>query len=297
MNAVPGGQSAENGLRHEHCGGARASRATAAPLAGASTSRTATRGRIPWGSSSASRPDPSPDRPSGCSTGRRSTCGARSPSSRAASSCDLAAFPLLCPPTRAVTDELPHRPRPRLPARGRTHHHRPPHPREGPSQEGRPTMTTLTINVVGTPAPQGSKRAFVVNGRAVMAESSKKVKPWRQDVAAAVQEAIGEPAIDWHVPAGPVRVDITYYLPRPRYHYRTGKNAHLLKPGAPTYVDKKPDKDKLRQGDLRRAHVLRRDPRRRSDRRRVHREALRRRRHGRTHHHHGPRGRPRPLLA
>lgn len=103
----------------------------------------------------------------------------------------------------------------------------------------------LTINVVGTPAPQGSKRAFVVNGRAVMAESSKKVKPWRQDVAAAVQAAMDDPATDWHVPAGPVRVDITYYLPRPRYHYRTGKHANELRPNAPTYVDKKPDKDKL----------------------------------------------------
>jgi Holliday junction resolvase RusA-like endonuclease len=105
-------------------------------------------------------------------------------------------------------------------------------------------MTALTIHVVGLPAPQGSKRAFVVNGHAVMTESSKKVKPWRQDVVAAVKEIL---AIEdwWAVPAGPVRVDITYYLPRPRYHYRTGARAHELKPNAPTWVDKKPDRDKL----------------------------------------------------
>jgi len=107
------------------------------------------------------------------------------------------------------------------------------------------TTPTLTINVVGLPAPQGSKRAFVVNGRAVMTESSKKVKPWRQDVAAAIQDAMDDPTTDWRVPTGPIRVDITYYLPRPRYHFRTGKRAHELKPNAPTYVDKKPDKDKL----------------------------------------------------
>lgn len=102
----------------------------------------------------------------------------------------------------------------------------------------------LTINVTGTPAPQGSKRAFVVNGRAVMAESSKKVKPWRQDVVAAVRDVL---AVEdwWAIPPGAVRVDITYYLPRPRYHYRTGKHADQLKPNAPVFVDKKPDKDKL----------------------------------------------------
>ena len=101
----------------------------------------------------------------------------------------------------------------------------------------------LVIDVVGTPAPQGSKRAFVVNGRAVMAESSKKVAPWRQDVVAAVLEAMARS--EWTVPAHAVRVDVVYYLPRPRYHYRTGKRAHELRPDAPTYVDKKPDKDKL----------------------------------------------------
>lgn len=105
-------------------------------------------------------------------------------------------------------------------------------------------MTSLVINVVGTPAPQGSKRAFVVNGRAVMAESSKKVKPWRQDVVAAVEQVL---AVEdwWAIPAGPVRVDITFYLPRPAYHYGTGKNRSKLKPSAPIWVDKKPDKDKL----------------------------------------------------
>lgn len=102
----------------------------------------------------------------------------------------------------------------------------------------------MLINVVGTPAPQGSKRAFVVNGHAVMTESSAKVKPWRQDVTAAVQAALVN-AGWWVIPPGPVRVDITYYLPRPRYHYGTGKNAAHLKPSAPVYCDKKPDKDKL----------------------------------------------------
>lgn len=103
---------------------------------------------------------------------------------------------------------------------------------------------TLTINVIGTPAPQGSHRAFVVNGRPVLTQDSKKTKPWRQDVATAVREILATEDW-WAIPAGAVRVDITYYIARPRYHYRTGKHADQLRPDAPAYVDKKPDKDKL----------------------------------------------------
>lgn len=107
-------------------------------------------------------------------------------------------------------------------------------------------MNALTINVIGTPAPQGSKKGFYNAriGRVQMVESSKKVAPWRQDVVAAVQAVL---AVEdwWAIPPGAVRVDVTYYLPRPRYHYRTGARANELKPNAPTYCDKKPDRDKL----------------------------------------------------
>jgi Holliday junction resolvase RusA-like endonuclease len=45
----------------------------------------------------------------------------------------------------------------------------------------------IRLQVYGTPGPQGSKR-HVGNGR--MIESSKKVKPWRQDVKAAAEAFI-----------------------------------------------------------------------------------------------------------
>lgn len=113
-------------------------------------------------------------------------------------------------------------------------------------------MTGLVINVVGTPAPQGSKKGFYnhATGRVQMKESSAKVKPWRQDVAAAAGSLLEDiqagiiqgPELPF---TGPLQVDITFYLARPGYHFGTGKNAQRLKPNAPTYVDKKPDKDKL----------------------------------------------------
>lgn len=105
-------------------------------------------------------------------------------------------------------------------------------------------MTSLTINVVGTPAPQGSKKGFVVNGRVVMTESSKKVKPWRQDVAAAVRETTDNMP-GFESLTGPVSVSVVFYMPRPGYHFGTGRNAGVLKHNAPVYVDKKPDCDKL----------------------------------------------------
>jgi crossover junction endodeoxyribonuclease RusA len=46
----------------------------------------------------------------------------------------------------------------------------------------------LTFTVRGTPAPQGSKSFKGIHGgHAVLAESSKKVKPWRMDVKAVAE--------------------------------------------------------------------------------------------------------------
>lgn len=74
-------------------------------------------------------------------------------------------------------------------------------------------MTELRLLIYGTePGPQGSKK-HVGNGR--MVESSKKVAPWRAAVSLAVKEAW----LDHYekvVFDGPVSVDITFYLPRPR---------------------------------------------------------------------------------
>ncbi len=101
-------------------------------------------------------------------------------------------------------------------------------------------MTVTTIDVAGTPAPQGSKRHV---GNGIMVESSKRVKPWRQDVKYAALEAARG---DGHFPRGVgVRVTVTFYLPRPKHHWRTGRNAHLLRDAAPACPVGKPDVDKL----------------------------------------------------
>lgn len=102
----------------------------------------------------------------------------------------------------------------------------------------------FTFRVHGLPAPQGSKKHV---GNGIMVESSAKVKPWRQDVKYAALEdlpAAGYPII------GPVRVQVTFYLPRPKGHYRTGRNAGLLRDSAPLFPHTKPDVDKLLRSTL-----------------------------------------------
>lgn len=143
----------------------------------------------------------------------------------------------------------------------------------------------LVITVHGSPAPQGSKQAFrnQYTGRIQQVESSMKVKPWRQDVIAAALEACeGLPEFlnplttrrgrgieapdDWSagafeyadgsiVPVArqvamlpldqPVHLRMVFSFPRPKSHYRTGRNSHLLRPGAPSRPSGKPDLDKL----------------------------------------------------
>lgn len=71
-------------------------------------------------------------------------------------------------------------------------------------------MSGIEFEVLGLPAPQGSKRHV---GGGVMVESSKAVKPWRQAVAHAardVADTLGAP-LD-----GPLTLDVTFRLPMPK---------------------------------------------------------------------------------
>lgn len=91
----------------------------------------------------------------------------------------------------------------------------------------------VVFDVLGVPAPQGSKRAFVVGKRAVVTEDSKRSAPWRDSVAAAGLAAMdGAAAFD-----GPLRVAIVFRMPRPRSVKRA-------------YPSVKPDVDKLARAVL-----------------------------------------------
>lgn len=91
----------------------------------------------------------------------------------------------------------------------------------------------IRIVVYGCPAPQGSKsfKGLAKSGRAILAESSKRVKPWRQDVkAAGIEARKGAPPID-----GPILARMVFTLPKPKSAPKTRR----------TYPDRKPDLSKL----------------------------------------------------
>lgn len=112
----------------------------------------------------------------------------------------------------------------------------------GPRGDSRPGTRQVTITVFGTPAPQGSKRAFIAGGRARVIESSHdRVKSWRQAV---IDEVRSELTLAGPL-AGPLEAEMTFDIKRPKSHYRTGKNAHLLKDSAPAYPSGMPDLSKL----------------------------------------------------
>lgn len=95
-------------------------------------------------------------------------------------------------------------------------------------------MTRVQLTVLGTPVPQGSKTPWGT-------EANPHTRPWRATIAAEAHAARnGQPPID-----GPVNVNLTFRLPRPKAHYRTGKRFAELRPDAPTWSPKKPDIDKL----------------------------------------------------
>lgn len=95
-------------------------------------------------------------------------------------------------------------------------------------------MSQVSFTVIGEPAPQGSKTRWG-------SEDNPRTAPWRATVSAAAHEAMNGsgPFL------GPCALEIVFYFPRPKAHYGSGRNAGVLKPGAPDYVTRAPDIDKL----------------------------------------------------
>jgi crossover junction endodeoxyribonuclease RusA len=100
----------------------------------------------------------------------------------------------------------------------------------------------VSFTVRGLPGPQGSKafKGFNARGRAILVESSKKVKPWRKAVSEAAAEVPLAEILD-----GPLLAEVVFSMPRPKRHFGTGRNAGVLKPSAPMLHDRMPDLSKL----------------------------------------------------
>ena len=95
----------------------------------------------------------------------------------------------------------------------------------------------IRFRVYGDPATQGSKRAFIPKGhtRAVIVDDNKpKLRNWRGDVRDAASAAY-----DGSLLTGPLRLDMTFYLPRPKsqtkaeqsnwWHYKKPDTSKLVR--------------------------------------------------------------------
>lgn len=93
----------------------------------------------------------------------------------------------------------------------------------------------IEIVVYGNPAPQGSKSFKGIHGgKAVLSESSKKVKPWRMDVKAAA-EAVCAATAGFTTLDGPLLVSMVFTMPKPASAPKTRR----------TWPDRMPDVSKL----------------------------------------------------
>lgn len=107
--------------------------------------------------------------------------------------------------------------------------------------------------VPGVPRPGGSKNAFALRNRdgtvrmrapgapmiVVTDSGGEKTKEWRASVAAfAKSEHLGPPV------AGPLRLHVVFFMPRPKAHFRGG-DWRRLKETAPEFHTSRPDATKL----------------------------------------------------
>lgn len=108
----------------------------------------------------------------------------------------------------------------------------------------------FSMYVPGKPEPGGSKRAFIVKSggfdRAIVTDANKNVGAWKDRVSLFALEKLKKLGLEKPlVPEGPVRVWFGFVVPRPKGHFRTGKNADQLSAHAPIAPTSKPDCLKL----------------------------------------------------
>lgn len=93
----------------------------------------------------------------------------------------------------------------------------------------------IRFQVHGLPVPQGSTRAWVVNGKPVITSSAKGLTSWRRLVADVAQRyAPDEP---WN---GPVGIELHFGIPKPKSAPKRRR----------VWPDKRPDLDKLTRAVL-----------------------------------------------
>lgn len=103
----------------------------------------------------------------------------------------------------------------------------------------------LDFFVPGTPVPKGSAKAFMnkhTGNIAVMQDNAERQKPWASSISYTAMQRM-----NFQKPvAGAVELSVSFFMPRPKAHYGTGKNSGVIKDSCKlTHHVSKPDLDKL----------------------------------------------------
>lgn len=104
----------------------------------------------------------------------------------------------------------------------------------------------LDIIVLGKAETAGSKRAFrnPKTGRIIVTDDNPRGKGWKAQVADAAREAL-DVAGNFGLYDGALFVEFTFYRPRPKGNFGSGRNANVVRDTAPAYPVTKPDALKL----------------------------------------------------
>jgi crossover junction endodeoxyribonuclease RusA len=103
----------------------------------------------------------------------------------------------------------------------------------------------ISFFVSGVAKPAGSKRGFFIPkiNRVVIVDANPNSKDWKTDVKHAASEHYKGPLIET-----PIILKLTFFIVRPKGHFRTGKNSNILRDSAPAFPTSKPDVLKLARG-------------------------------------------------
>lgn len=97
----------------------------------------------------------------------------------------------------------------------------------------------VAFYVLGLPVPEGELNCNRQPNHKLYHANTKRLIPWRNAIAAAARRHAAD------VPVGPIELELTFSMGRPKNHYGTGRNAKTLKPTAPIWHTVKPDVDHL----------------------------------------------------
>jgi len=103
-------------------------------------------------------------------------------------------------------------------------------------------VDSIRFTVLGIPQSGGSKTPLrnPQTGKMFVKDSNPRARDWKAAVRTAARTVYDGPLL-----AGPLLLRVTFYLPRPKSHYRTGRHAAALRDDAPIWHTTRPDATKL----------------------------------------------------